>query len=369
VTAVVSVLPAVRRDFVLFSVFVVVVRIPLILIAACCLQYADSYPLCYYHAGMLQRSGPQEWVWQEMKETADMNFRFINKVEPASYATGLANGMHIYSIPHTVCGAHLQFECDLQEVWSYLTHFTPSNSIVLVAHKGLAGKTTLKERWYGTDYNKVDYTAQQLQRWETRHADAGEWANMLHLPMPNPFIPTDFDLKPGSDAVAEAAHPKLVQRVVDAAAPLDVLAEQDRPADATAASAEAAQEGSGAATEGEAETQGHEGEGEEEHEGEEGEEEDPAAAEAELPVLAGQKLLTWHLQDTTWKVPKANVKVSLETLQATSTPLGVVLTELFAMCLKENLNEYSYYADCAGNCTVTAIPVWYTQTDAVCRLS
>ena len=59
-------------------------------------------------------------------------------------------------------------------------------------------------------------------------------------------------------------------------------------------------------------------------------------------------LSTWFLQDTTWKVPKVNVMVSLETLQSLTTPFGVALTEVFCSCLKEVLSEYSYYADCAG---------------------
>ena len=61
-----------------------------------------------------------------------------------------------------------------------------------------------------------------------------------------------------------------------------------------------------------------------------------------------QVLSTWFLQDTTWKVPKLNVSVKLETLQTLATPTGVALTDVFCSCLKEILSEFSYYADCAG---------------------
>ena len=43
-----------------------------------------------------------------------------------------------------------------------------------------------------------------------------------------------------------------------------------------------------------------------------------------------------------------NVRVSLEALLATASPLHVALTDVFCLCLKETLNEFSYYADCAG---------------------
>ena len=40
--------------------------------------------------------------------------------------------------------------------------------------------------------------------------------------------------------------------------------------------------------------------------------------------------------------------MAFEHILAFSTPLGVAFTDVFACCLKEVLNEYSYYADCAG---------------------
>ena len=57
---------------------------------------------------------------------------------------------------------------------------------------------------------------------------------------------------------------------------------------------------------------------------------------------------TWFLPDTTWKIPKVNVYITLETLQSLATPIGVAFTEVFCSCLKEILSEFSYYADCAG---------------------
>ena len=311
-------------------------------------MYLCMYVCMYVSTGMLQRQGAQEWVWRELQETAEMNFRFINKVEPSSYATSLANGMHVYAIPHTVCGSELKFQCDLDMIGEYVNQLTPRNCIVSVAHKGLAGKTFLKERWYGTEHNKTDFTAAQVAMWEASLQSGGAWESQLALPLPNPFIPTDFELKapPTPTEVLSAPHPVLVQRLGSTAAVLEVMLEQERPV--TEITKPETSEPSGDTT--------AEGEQEEDEEGEE-EQSGAPAADVDVPVLPGDKLLTWHLQDRVWSVPKMNVKVSLEALQATSTPLNVTLTELFAMCLKENLNEYSYYADCAG------------KTDYSCMLS
>lgn len=51
---------------------------------------------------MLLNNGPEEWVIQETKEIAEMNFRFVDKTDAASYVTRLANNMQIASPEHTV---------------------------------------------------------------------------------------------------------------------------------------------------------------------------------------------------------------------------------------------------------------------------
>jgi insulysin len=130
-----------------------------------------------------------------------MSFRFINKTEPSDYATSLAHNMHKYLPAHVVAGGELFFENDLSAVSHFLTHLRPDNCLVSVSYKGFSGKTSQKERWYGTDYNERSLSETQLRQWESALAQAKaggldhQWAGLLHLPQPNPFIPTVFDLK------------------------------------------------------------------------------------------------------------------------------------------------------------------------------
>ena len=51
---------------------------------------------------MLLEAGPTPWILQETKEIAEMNFRFIDKMDAASYVTRLANSMQISSPEHIV---------------------------------------------------------------------------------------------------------------------------------------------------------------------------------------------------------------------------------------------------------------------------
>lgn len=329
-----------------------------------------------------------------------MNFRFLEKTEPSDYSVEIANGMHVYSAEHSICGRQLFFEWDSSLVDQYLACFTPRNSFLIVSHLGFSGKTTLKERWYGTDYNLQQYSPEQLLLWEAamnnntnnndnsnNHNDSQQQQQWnLSLPLPNPFIPTDFTLKQeGDDAAATAsstrtlsaaavAVPVLVEQLMQGGAVLDdCLVEQERPVPSAVSShedvvekpVERDEQGGG----GEADAQDGKGEGEELGDKEEGDKEDGeeelgddeqedgeeeegqqvAATAGELPPIAGEKLSAWFLSDRVWAVPKLNVKLMLETSWASSTSLSVTLTEVFSLCLKELLNEYSYYADCAGD--------------------
>lgn len=55
-----------------------------------------------YSVGMLLEAGPTQWILQETKEMAEMNFRFVDKMDAASYVTRLANSMQISSPEHIV---------------------------------------------------------------------------------------------------------------------------------------------------------------------------------------------------------------------------------------------------------------------------
>ena len=59
---------------------------------------------------MLLKVGPEKWIIQETKEIAEMNFRFLDKTNAASYATRLANNMQIVSPEHTVRHLSLHFK-------------------------------------------------------------------------------------------------------------------------------------------------------------------------------------------------------------------------------------------------------------------
>jgi secreted Zn-dependent insulinase-like peptidase len=146
----------------------------------------------------------------EMVDVQQMAFRFANKTDPIEYTEQLSTAMHKYSVEDIVSGGTLIFDVDLQSTFSkYLPLMVPRNCITILSHKGLAGKTALKERWYGTDYDIEPFSDHLLHRWEqclrsggrveevTLQLSAGDasLAELLRLPERNMFIATDFNLR------------------------------------------------------------------------------------------------------------------------------------------------------------------------------
>mmetsp|Transcript_656 Transcript_656/g.751 ORF Transcript_656/g.751 Transcript_656/m.751 type:complete len:612 (-) Transcript_656:104-1939(-) len=166
----------------------------------------DVVSCCFSYIGMLLKAGPEEWILQEMKETAEMNFRFMEKTDAASYVTKLANSMQVVKPEHVISGDELMMVLDVEGSWDFLKHFTPENCFVVIKHKGFSGKTTLKEKWYGTDYNVMPLDAAkggQIEKWNVCLEGTSEWKDSLYLPLQNPFIPTDFTIRTSSKTIVQ----------------------------------------------------------------------------------------------------------------------------------------------------------------------
>lgn len=87
----------------------------------------------------------------------------------------------------------------------------------LLTQIGFAGTTTLKEKWYGTDYNMFPLDkVSQIDRWTQCLQGTSEWAESVFLPLKNPFVPTDFDIR--TSTTATSASPASLDAAVAVAA-------------------------------------------------------------------------------------------------------------------------------------------------------
>jgi len=276
--------------------------------------HIDEIVDCIFaYVGMLRKEGPKEWIAQECKDIMDMDFSFISKTEPSSYAIQLANNQHIYPPELTIAGEQLIFDVNASASVPFLNLLTPENCIILCSHKGLAGTTTLKERWYESDYSSKKLSDEQLKRWNSALTESTSWDSLLHLPEINPFVPTDFSIRNSLETVA--VKPVLLDKQLvglesvddsDIITTDDVVLDDPKDIDSK------------------------------------------AVTETTSPALLGNLLHNWFIPDNIWLIPKLNIIIMLESVYFNATPLNVAFTEILCDCIKENMIEYAYYADCAG---------------------
>jgi len=58
----------------------------------------------YAYLHLITKAGPQEYVFEEMQQTAANSFRFLSKQQPMSYTSALAHRMQKYPSEHFISG-------------------------------------------------------------------------------------------------------------------------------------------------------------------------------------------------------------------------------------------------------------------------
>lgn len=163
------------------------------------------------YIAMIKEGEPQQWIFDEMKAVAEVDFRFQQKSPAARFASRLSSIMQ-RPLPRERLLSHSvirEFDPDL--IKKALTYLRADNFRVMLVSQESPGDWHCTEKWYGTPY-KAEKLPQDVMAElheaaastpETRPAD-------LHLPHMNEFIPTRLSVE--RKEVAEPAQaPKLIR--------------------------------------------------------------------------------------------------------------------------------------------------------------
>lgn len=152
-------------------------------------HYEDVVLSIFQYLQMLRNDLPQEWIYNELKDISEANFKFKQKENPASTVSSLAKALEKEYIPvDNILGTSLLRKFEPSLITDYLQHLRPENSRITLISQNV--KTDLKEKWYGTEYSVCDYPTELLKRIKSPGLNAH-----LHLPRPNEFISTNFSVE------------------------------------------------------------------------------------------------------------------------------------------------------------------------------
>lgn len=139
---------------------------------------------------MLKHSGPQEWIFNEIKQMNEINFKFRQKENAAKTVSRLSNSLYKFDIipPELIFNYNTKIKFKPDLINEYGDYLDVDNCRFLLSSKSFEG-LKLKEKWYGTEYEYTDLDEDLVDTIKSCSSN-----DNFHLPMKNKFIPENFQI-------------------------------------------------------------------------------------------------------------------------------------------------------------------------------
>ncbi|KAG5514988.1 hypothetical protein RHGRI_036132 [Rhododendron griersonianum] len=161
----------------------------------------------YQYLQLLRQVSPQEWIFKELQDIGNMEFRFAEQQPQDDYAAELAENLHVYPPEHIIYGDYAFKVWDEEMIKYVLGFFSPENMRVDVVSKSLNKSQDFEcEPWFGSRYTEEDISPLLMEMW----SNPSEVDTSLHLPAKNEFIPCDFSICADKASIADANYPRCI---------------------------------------------------------------------------------------------------------------------------------------------------------------
>ncbi|KAI9336687.1 Metalloenzyme, LuxS/M16 peptidase-like protein [Pilaira anomala] len=171
-------------------------------------HYEDVVVAIFQYIEMLKESGPKQWIFDEIKSLAEIEFRFSEKCTPSQYASYLSQQMQENLPPHqTISGSHILRKYDPKLINQHLELLRPDNfRLMLAAQEFPHGiQLTKVEKWYSTDYEELGLRPELMNRLENISLN-----DEFTLPAINEFLPSNLDVSK-FEVTEKKTEPELIE--------------------------------------------------------------------------------------------------------------------------------------------------------------
>ncbi|KAH9515388.1 hypothetical protein Btru_014322 [Bulinus truncatus] len=152
--------------------------------------YQEVLEIIFQYIKLLKTSLPAH-VFEEQKHIQETKYIFKEQESIYSYVEELAENMHLFPPEHYLCGRDLFFEYNEQLIHDCLDFLRPQGMLVMLFSKDyLSLPNQSIEPWLGTRYIVENMGEDLIQ-----HLINIGLNLELKVPVPNPYIATDFGLK------------------------------------------------------------------------------------------------------------------------------------------------------------------------------
>ncbi len=175
------------------------------------LKHTDEIiDIVFQYIRLLQNNDIQEWLFQEQRQMAQLQFRYQEQHDASSTVTRLAQNLQNYYTQDVLRGPYIieQFKPEL--IKQAIDLLTPERVLIALNAQDLSTHKT--EKNYQVDYRITAIDPELIQRWS--HSDISP---ALALPKQNPFIPDELQLKTDITEVdgIKHQHPTLIQQTTN----------------------------------------------------------------------------------------------------------------------------------------------------------
>ena len=175
-------------------------------------HYEEVVKTVFQYVALMQEVAPQQWIFDDMKDMAEVDFRFKQK-SPASRFTSRMSSVMQKPLPRSwlLSGLSKIRVFDPKSISQAIQFLRPDNFRMIVVTQDYKGGWDQKEKWYGTDYKLAkispDFSSELEQ---ALHSKPSDRPAELHLPHKNEFIPTRLSVEKREVAEPSKA-PKLIR--------------------------------------------------------------------------------------------------------------------------------------------------------------
>ena len=175
-------------------------------------NYQEVVKTVFQYISMMRENPPLEWMFDEQKNMADVEFKFKQK-SPASRFTSKISAVMQKPLPRNwlLSGTSKFRKFDPEGIVQALQFLRDDNFRMMIVSQDYPVEFDKKEKWYGTEYRieKIPTEVSSAIR-KALESNASERPTELHLPHKNEFIPTRLSVE--KKEVAEPAKtPKLIR--------------------------------------------------------------------------------------------------------------------------------------------------------------
>jgi insulysin len=175
-------------------------------------HYEEVAETVFQYIAVLKEAPPQEWIFDEMKQMSEVNFKFRQK-SPASKTTSALASVMQRPLPrdYLLSGLSLLRTFSPEGIKQGLSHLRPDNFRLTIVSQEYPGDWDKKEKWYGTDYKYVKMSDDFINRIrKAASSSSSQRPAELHLPARNEFIPSRLEVE-RKDGVEPMKAPKLIR--------------------------------------------------------------------------------------------------------------------------------------------------------------